>query len=154
MIVAWRLVKQRQAETAFSGEGARLYGGRWNHRGTSVVYLSGSLSLAALELFVHLGPDDIQLQLVSIDVEIPKNVQIENIEPGALPPNWRQEPPPDSTKEIGTRWIQSGRSAVLRVPSVIIPVEQNFVLNPQHPAFEQLIIGEPRPFSFDSRMWK
>jgi RES domain-containing protein len=154
MIVAWRLVKERQADAAFTGEGARLYGGRWNHRGTTVVYLSGSLSLAALELFVHLGPDDIHLRLVSFRVEIPQNIQIDIVEPSILPRDWRNEPPPDSTKEIGTRWSESGRAAVLRVPSVITPVESNFLLNPRHSAFERIKIGDPQPFSFDPRMWK
>lgn len=153
MIAAWRLVKAKRKATAFNGEGARLAGGRWNHRGTSVVYVSGSLALAALEAFVHLQRAAAAIAHVSFRVEIPDDAVAE-LEPTALPTDWRAEPPPDATKQIGTDWAAAGTSAVLRVPSAIVPREHNFVLNPGHPDFRRLVISPPEPFSFDPRMWK
>ncbi len=154
MIVVWRLVKERQTTDAFTGKGARLYGGRWNYEGISVVYTGGNLSLSALEQFVHLGTEDIHLRFVYFRLEIPDNVRVEVVKSNALPPNWREEPAPDSTKDIGTRWVEASRSAVLRVPSIIVPVEYNYALNPHHPDFGLIRITDPKPFSFDPRMWK
>ncbi|MBI4702564.1 MAG: RES domain-containing protein [Deltaproteobacteria bacterium] len=154
MITAWRIVKARHAADAFSGEGARLYGGRWNHRGTPVVYLGGSLALAALEYFVHLGAYAAGLRFVALRVEIPRGVRVREVALAALPRLWRAEPPPDETKDLGTRWIRAAATAVLRVPSVIVPAESNYLVNPAHPDFRKLAIGAPEPFAFDPRMWK
>ena len=153
MIVAWRLIKAKRQATAFDGEGARQAGGRWNHQGTAVVYVSGSLALAALEAFVHLMRAASVIPHVTFRVEIPENIVTE-LQQKDLPRNWRSEPPPDITKQIGTDWVAAAASAVLRIPSVIVPVEHNFVLNPVHPDFKKLNISKPEPFSFDPRMWK
>jgi len=151
VIRCWRLVKTKHTATAFSGLGARLAGGRWNHPGEAVVYVSGALSLAALELFVHLGlRSRMLLELVSIPVEIPEGLIWE---PPNLPKNWRAQPPPDETKTLGSEWLRSADSCVLKVPSAIVPVEFNFLLNPSHPDFSTIEIGDDRPFSFDPRMW-
>lgn len=152
MIRCWRLIKEKHASTAFSGIGARLAGGRWNLAGDAAVYVSGTLSLAALELFVHLGPrSTAAFGLVSIPVEILEELISE---PPNLPKNWRAQPPPSTTKTLGSEWLRSGESCVLKVPSAIVPVENNFVLNPAHPDFSVIRIGEEEPFSFDPRMWK
>jgi len=154
VIRAWRIVKARHAGDVFSGEGARLAGGRWNHRGTTVVYASDSLALAALELFVHLGKARSALSFVFFRIEIPDDVQVESISVDGLSANWRDQPPPDATKNLGTRWFKAGKSAVLRVPSVLVPVESNYLLNPVHPEFLSIRIGAPEPFAFDPRMGK
>lgn len=151
---AWRLVKAKHADTAFDGEGARRYGGRWNARGTPAVYLGGSLSLAALELFVHLTAEDARLAFAAFRVDIPDGVAIRELAPGDLPDHWREEPPPDSCKALGTAWAQTGETALLRVPSVIVPSEHNYVLNPRHQDARRLITHPPQPFGFDDRMWK
>jgi RES domain-containing protein len=149
---AWRLVKRKRVATAFSGEGARLAGGRWNHAGTSVVYLSGTLSLAALELFVHLDSRSrTSLELASIPVTIPDDL-VEVFD--KLPRRWRSEPSPKETKDLGTAWASSGSSCVLRVPSAIIPEEFNYVVNPAHADFGMIVAGEPERFSLDPRLWK
>ena len=153
MITAWRLVRRRQAADAFSGEGARRYGGRWNHRGTPVVYLADSLALAALEQFVHLGHAYAGLRFVFFHVAIPDEA-VESVGPGDLPPNWRTEPPPEETKDLGTAWTRRSRAAVLKVPSAIVPVEVNYVLNPLHPDAQRLRRSPPESFHFDPRMWK
>jgi RES domain-containing protein len=151
---AWRVVKKKHASTAFDGEGARLFGGRWNHQGVSVVYVSDSLSLAVLEQFIHLGTAGLHLSYIYFEVIIPDDVAVSSIEQKDLPKNWRTEPPPNSTKQIGTEWSQSHESAVLRVPSVIVPHGSNLLLNPNHANFVKLKIGKPVDYSFDPRMWK
>lgn len=145
---AWRIVKEKHAATAFSGEGARLYGGRWNSVGTSLVYTSGSKALAALESLVHLNPPVI-FRYVAIPIEFDGSL-VEKVT--ALPSDWTQEPPPPATRNIGDLWAKAARSAVLELPSVIIPGEPNFLLNPAHPDFRKIIIGKPEPFTFDPRL--
>ena len=126
-------------EAGADGEGARLYGGRWNYAGTAVVYTSASLALAALELFVH------------IDVDLLPN---ETVKAASLPRNWRRYPALESLKDIGTNWAARGSTAILTVPSAIIPEEQNYLLNPAHRGFKQVRLRRSIPFHFDPRMWK
>jgi RES domain-containing protein len=145
---AWRIVKAKHAATAFSGEGARLYGGRWNSAGTSLVYTSGTKALAALETLVHLNPP-VLLKYVAIPIEFDESF-VETVT--ALTADWTDEPPPPSTKDIGDLWVKQGRSAVLELPSIIIPGEPNYLLNPAHPGFKKIAIGKPEPFSFDPRL--
>jgi len=145
---SWRIVKEKHAATAFNGDGARLNGGRWNSLGTSVVYTSGSMALAALESLVHLNPP-VTFKLVAIPIEF-DDALIEEL--AELPADWREEPPPLATKEIGDLWIQGWRSAVLKLPSVIIPSEPNYLLNPAHPDFKKIGIGRSNHFSFDPRL--
>lgn len=151
---AWRLVKARQVSTAFDGEGARRYGGRWNLRGTSMVYLGGSLSLAALEIFVHLTAEDARLAFAAIQMDVPDSVSVRELASEQLPDNWREEPPPEACKALGTAWVKSGETALFRVPSVIVPNEHNYLLNPRHRDMRRLRIRPPQPFGFDNRMWK
>ena len=134
-IRAWRLVKAAHAASAFDGEGARRFGGRWNARGTPMVYLGGTLSLAALEVFIHLSAEDARLRFVAMALDIPDVVTIEDLEPEKLPRDWRNEPPPAACQALGTAWAKKEGAAVLRVPSVIVPVEWNVLLNPRHPDF-------------------
>jgi RES domain-containing protein len=154
MTIAWRLVKTRHQSGAFSGEGARIAGGRWNLQGTPVVYASDSLALAALETFVHLGQAAMALKFTAFRIVIPETVAIENASPRSLPRRWRSEPPLPETMEFGTRWAEARRTACLRLPSVIIPREGNFMFNPAHPDFKRITVEQPEPFSFDPRLWK
>jgi len=152
VIRAWRLVKSKHVASAFNGVGAQLAGGRWNRQGDAAVYVSSTLSLAVLELFVYLQVRSrTALRLVSIPVMIPDELIAE---PPPLPANWRAQPPPADTKGLGSEWLRSGSSCVLRAPSAIIPAEFNLVLNPSHAAFGSIEIGRPEPFSLDSRMRK
>lgn len=151
---AWRLVKAKHVETAFDGEGARRYGGRWNERGTPAVYLGGSLSLAALEMFVHLTAEDARLAFATIRVDIADGIAVRELAVKELPANWREEPPPDTCKSLGTAWVEAGQTALLQVPSVIVPGEHNYLLNPRHRDARRLKMHPPQPFGFDERMWK
>jgi RES domain-containing protein len=153
-VLVWRIGSIRYADQAFSGEGARLYGGRWNHRGTRVVYTSATLSLAALELFVHLDTDLIPEHLVAVSAEIPSDLRVDELQSGDLPAAWRSYPAPERLQDLGTRWLLEERTAVLSVPSAVVPSERNFLLNPAHRDFARILTHEPRPFRFDPRMWK
>jgi RES domain-containing protein len=147
---AWRIVKEKHAATAFDGEGAWRFGGRWNSQGTRLIYTSGTLSLAALETLVHLNPP-VPLRYVAILASFDAAL-MESIPASELPGEWMEEPPPQSTKAIGDQWAKQARSAVLEMPSVIIPTESNFLLNPAHPDFKKIKIGKPVPFAWDPRL--
>jgi RES domain-containing protein len=150
MPVGWRIVKEKQVSTAFSGEGAAKAGGRWNSRGVAVVYTSASKSLAALETIVHLNPP-VLFKYKIIRIEFADEL-VEKISAAILPRDWRAEPPPPSTKWIGDAWVRESRCAILAVPSVIISDEVNYMLNPAHPNFKKVALGEPEDFAFDPRL--
>jgi RES domain-containing protein len=152
MRLAYRIVKRRQVKAAFDGEGARIAGGRWNSPGHRIVYLSSTLSLAAMETFVHLGVDAARLDYVYFEVEIPANVVIAKLP--RRPRGWQDEPPSIASMHIGDRWLRLGKTALLEVPSAIVPQESNLVLDPAHKDFTKLRISAARTFTFDPRMWK
>ncbi|MBI3030136.1 MAG: RES family NAD+ phosphorylase [Candidatus Rokubacteria bacterium] len=152
MIRVWRLSKARFA--AFDGEGARLSGGRWNHPRIPLVYTSSTLALAALELFVHLDPSELPDDFVAIPADIAASLQVSRIRPAQLPTGWRRFPAPQALADIGAQWARERKTAVLAVPSAVIPSELNYLLNPLHPAFKQIRVGEAAPFRFDPRMFK
>jgi len=147
---AWRIVREEHGSAAFDGEGAWRFGGRWNSRGTRMIYTSGTLSLAALETLVHLNPP-VAFKYVAIPVEFDEAL-VETFATSDLPADWNEEPPPPSTAEIGDRWVNESRSPVLELPSVIIPAEPNYLLNPAHSEFKRIRIGKPVRFSFDPRL--
>jgi len=151
--VAWRITTKREPSLAFDGAGARLYGGRWNRRGTRLVYAAEHLSLAALELLVHLDPEDQPRELFRFRVELPEDA-LELLDPARLPATWRDYPAPDETAAIGTAWARRGERLGLLVPSVVLPDEKNVLLNPGHSRFQELKITAGEPFSFDPRVWK
>ena len=140
MIRAWRIVKTRYSADAFSGEGARLYGGRWNSSGIAMVYTSGSKSLATLELLVHLHNTSVLPSFSICPVDFDYSL-VELLDPATLPRDWRQSPPPISLQTIGDDWISRGSPVVLRVPSVVIETEHNYLINPAHRDFKKLVIG-------------
>lgn len=152
-LAAWRIVPRRRAGAVFDGEGARLYGGRWNHPGTAVVYASTALSLAALEVFVHADPDTAPA-LVALRAELPPRAQVERVSAGDLPAGWREYPGPEALRDVGTAWVRRGEALGLLVPSAIVPQEENLLLNPEHPGFAGVRLDEPIAFGFDPRMWK
>ncbi|CAN5515964.1 RES family NAD+ phosphorylase [soil metagenome] len=145
----WRIDKP--GREAFSGEGARRFGGRWNSPGVAVVYLSEHQSLAALEIFVHLQPLLPHEKYLAYFVEW-DDAQMETLSQKKLPPDWRASPPGPATMHLGDQWIHHQRSLVLAVPSVILPSERNFLLNPTHPNFRGLRRHKPVEFSFDHRL--
>lgn len=137
------------------GEGSRRYGGRWNSPGRSVVYLASSISLAALELLVHVDPEDAPDDLVILEVVVPSDAGIESLDATALAmvSGWRdQTTPPPEAQALGDAWVQHGESLALYVPSVVIPSELNLLLNPAHPRMRDVRMVSVTPFQFDPRL--
>ena len=138
---------------AYDGEGARRVGGRWNSKGTRVLYMSENRSLAVLEILVHLAaslPD----RYVLGTADIPEDVGVEILDDSRLPADWSTLNPREQevTRQIGDEWVAQQRSAILSVPSVILG-ERNSVLNPAHPDFGRVAFAEPVPFRFDIRLF-
>lgn len=154
MIPAFRLCKTKHAATAFAGEGARIAGGRWNSPGVAVVYASSTLSLATLEVLVHLDDPEAFARMFSwFGMEIPDEL-IELLDESKLPPGWCADETTGATQVIGDAWVRSQRSAVLAVPSVVTPGERNYLLNPVHPSISAIRIAAPQPFRPDPRLAK
>jgi RES domain-containing protein len=153
LVTAYRIVKATRAATAFDGEGARLEGGRWNSPGSSMVYTSQTGALAALEMLVHLGRGSILTSYVTIPCRF-DHALARTLDRSRLPQNWRSYPAPPALQRLGDEWIASGSSAVLDVPSVLIESESNYLLNPRHPDFRKIGVGDPQPFEFDVRLLK
>lgn len=145
----WRIDKP--GRDAFSGEGARLYGGRWNSPGVAVVYLSAHQSLAALEIMVHQQPLTPRGKYLAYQATWDA-AQMERLPPKKLPPCWRDSPSEPANLTIGDEWVKARRSLILTVPSAIVPDEWNYLLNPAHPDFKKLQIARPIPFAFDPRL--
>jgi RES domain-containing protein len=149
----WRIVPEDQADTAFDGEGARLYGGRWNSVGVSLVYGSQHQSLAALEARVHIDKTKMRKLYKCFAFHFDEDL-MELFRVGGLPKDWQQEPPPPSLQLLGDNWVKSGASVILAVPSVVIPKELNYLINPKHPDFAKLKIEKPTDFAFDQRLFQ
>lgn len=154
MPTIYRICKTRHAAAAFDGEGARRFGGRWNSRGTRIVYTAGSLALAALEMVVHLGDEQLLLEYSYLTAEVAEDLIISVDDFRQLPANWRDSPAPIEAQQIGDDWAHARASAVLAVPTSIIPLELNYLLNPAHPDFDKVHLGEPTAFVFDERLLK
>jgi RES domain-containing protein len=151
MPIAWRIVKTRFAQQAFDGEGARLYGGRWNSVGVRMIYTAGSVSLVVLEILVNLENTDV-LPAYSLCAVNFNDGLVASLDRSRFPPNWRDSPSPPELLAIGDAWIASGKSAVLEVPSAVVESESNYLINPAHPDFASLVIEPPQPFAFDPRL--
>jgi RES domain-containing protein len=150
MLTVWRIATARFAEYSFSGEGARRYGGRWNRKGIPVVYTAGTQSLAFLETLVQDQP--LRARYVMIPAQIPTELEIERVRVNELPSSWRDHPAVEELRNIGSNWATGLSSAVLAVPSPVIPAEANYLINPRHPGFAEISIGEPQELVTDLRL--
>lgn len=151
---AFRICKTRFLSSAMSGEGAKLAGGRWNSPGLPVVYAASSLSLATLEVMVHLEESEVFYQLFSwLRIECPKEI-VETRDVATLPTGWHSDETSAAARTVGDEWLRSMRSAVLAVPSVVTQGEINYLLNPRHPDFQLVRISPPQRFRPDARLWK
>lgn len=135
---------------ANGGEGAKRYGGRWNHKGTAVIYAGESVALCALEVLVN--SSQLPTGCIVIEIRIPDSLAIRKLAVSELPGGWDDPSPHDGTRDIGTSWALEKTTPILSVPSSIIPRERNYVLNPNHPDFAQIQFGAPEPFRFDPRL--
>jgi len=148
--IVWRITTARRARTAFSGEGARLYGGRWNPKGVPLVYTAESRALAMLEMLVQDEP--LHARYVVIPATLPDGLAIERVDPAKLPPDWRTPQRTEDVRAIGAEWVRSKRSAVLAVPSAVLPEETNYLLNVLHPDFPRIGLGKRRVLVTDARL--
>ncbi|MEX2600660.1 MAG: RES family NAD+ phosphorylase [Balneolaceae bacterium] len=146
----FRIARKRYIRD-LSGEGARRYGGRWNHKGVAVLYTSPTASLAALEMLVNTSvaslPNDLQLMVLSVPDSIPAG----RIDMNRLPGNWSGWPSPEPLMNIGSDWIAAQSSLLLFVPSAVIPTEWNVLINPGHPDIENVKQMAVHDFRFDKR---
>ena len=150
-LTVWRLCAAKYAATAFSGEGAEYYGGRWSPAGIRIAYCAESRALAVLETIANAEERDRLLarEWIFICADVPGELIVK---PGRLPQGWRQYPHPPETQTYGAEWVQSRGSGALRVPSAVVLGEFNYLLNPAHPDFKRVKIGKSEPFSFDPRL--
>jgi RES domain-containing protein len=153
MITAWRIVSANYKDKAFAGDGARIHGGRWNSKGVAVVYTADSLALASIEMIVNLPAPKLLQKYVRISAQTSLNL-VSELSGADLPEDWNSRPISPSTRAIGDRWIKEQRSAVLRVPSIVVPDEYIYLLNPTHPDFARIKIGKPTIYYFDPRLTK
>ena len=156
MIVSvWRIDKLKWAATSFSGDGARLYGGRWNSPGHPMIYTSEHPALAALEILVHAIPDKLLLRAYcSIEAKFDDSL-LDVLPKKTLPRDWSHDPVSKSTQRLGEIWLASEESRpVLKVPSAVVNGSFNYLINPLHPRLRQIRIGKPKPFRFDPRLGK
>lgn len=152
-IRALRIIKARLANQAFTGEGARLFGGRWNSPGVPIVYTSATASLAVLEVFANVQRAELlgAYMLVSCDFD---ETLVTRVTREELPKHWRDSPAPPELRSIGDEWVRQGTSAVLAVPSAIIESEFNYLINPKHEDFRRVARSRPEPFRFTLRLIK
>ena len=151
---AYRITQRQHAAASFNGEGARLHGGRWNSIGTRMVYTADSISLALLEILVHLEDfARVNARYTIVPIEFDESL-LETLNANALPPGWNAPQPSAITQTLGDRWIARMTSPILEVPSVIVEMERNYLLNPAHPDFAKIAIGNGFTFQTDARLFK
>jgi len=138
--------------TDMSGTGARLYGGRWNNIGRSMVYTASSRSLAVLEVLVHLPPTIIPDDFRLITFEAPEDIFEPDV--NAFPPNWYTYPEPDILKRTGDYFLMQNQHLLMKVPSAIVKQEYNYLINPAHAKANKIKVMANEPFTFDERLLK
>ena len=151
-MIVYRIAKKEYIED-LSGNGAKRTGGRWNPKGTSVLYCASTSSLAILEKMVSIDMDLLPDDLCIAALEIPKS-KILKIPKEELPKNWNHYPSPDALKSIGKSWIELGNFCTLQIPSAVNPMESNYLINVKHPLMEKIKIKEVTPFRIDNRLSK
>ena len=155
-LLGWRVASPRYSRTVaemMSGEGSYLYGGRWNSKGTRVVYLGGSLSLAAFELLVHLQRPQVLMSYKNLLVSF-KESHVLSVDKGDLPSDWNKLSVNSPVQYVGDDWVQQSASLILEVPSAVILGEKNYLVNVSHPDYPTLEFGEIEDFRFDPRVLK
>ena len=147
------MLRRKYARAPFDGEGAYRYGGRWSSPGIRLSNTSEHQSLALLEYFVHLDKDDTPSDLALAVAEVPDDLSQEKVEISHLPANWQAPAAPPELTRIGDEFARRGKHCLLVVPSVLAPDEHNCLINPGHPEFHRIVIGEPEPLAYDPRMF-
>jgi RES domain-containing protein len=153
MPIVWRLARSEFADE-LDGEGARLFGGRWNSRGRTALYTSTHLSLSVLEVYVHIPPalrDNLPV-LQAVQISIPADASTTRIPPERLRELMTSTDPMAACRAVGDHWIDRGEELILEVPSILVVEETNLILNPAHIGMKDVAIVSARAFHFDSRL--
>jgi RES domain-containing protein len=148
----FRVLRAAYARNPFDGEGAYRYGGRWSSPGTCLAYTSEHQSLAMLEYFVHLDPEDAPDDLVLARADVPDNLSRERMQAREMPAHWRETPAPSELAQIGDEFVERAENCLLLVPSALAVNENNWLINPQHPEFKKIAVNPPEPLRYDARM--
>jgi RES domain-containing protein len=148
----FRVVPSPRAKE-LNGEGARLFGGRWNSKGVPMIYTSTTASLAVLETLVHINMGSFPDNLVMATLEIPDEL-VQTLNTNQLPKNWVAYPASAEVKEIGDAWAKNESSLGMLVPSAILPQENNLIINPRHPQAGSVKIVDITPYQVDRRLLK
>jgi RES domain-containing protein len=146
-VIAWRLATT--LHPPLTGDGARRRGGRWNSPGVPLVYASSTLSLAVLEMLVHVESTQLPVNLAAIELRLPDD-SIETLD--TVPEVWFADPSQRQSRRFGDAWASERRSVVLRVPSAVVPREHNLLINPVHPRFADVEVVSQQPFRRDARL--
>ena len=154
MTRVYRILRKRYSKKPLSGEGAYRFGGRWSSPGTRLAYTAEHLSLAMIEYFIHIDPEDPPKDLVLVAADVPDQVSRTSISVKRLSSNWRQSPAPPELTSIGDRFVHDYRAAVLIVPSALAPGESNWLINPGHPEFSRIRLHPVEPFRYDPRFFR
>jgi RES domain-containing protein len=148
----WRLSRKAFAKEPLDGKGGLYAAGRWHSAPRLIVYASQSLALATLEVLVHVDPDLAPDDLVAIEIDVPKRVRVIRLTPAKLLGSWRRYPAPRSLQKVGNTWLDCLETAVLCVPSAVIPSELNYLINPLHPQVRHVRVVSKTAFAFDPRL--
>ena len=152
-MIVYRLCK-RVYSYDLSGRGAEASGGRWNGKGTAMVYTSASRALCMVEIMVQIPAGIIPKDYYLVSISIPDIIRVLTLDPKDLPNNWNKNPIPASTQKLGNAFIAAQEALVLKVPSAIVQDEWNYLINPLHKDFKKVKIAATEPFSFDTRLFR
>lgn len=152
-MLVFRLSRAKYANQ-LNGKGAAKSGNRWNSKGTEIIYTAESRALAMAEVAVHLQLTNLPQDFVMLEIEIPENLVVGEIDTSDLDDNWSDNPPHLNSQKLGDLFIQSGATCILRVPSAIVPGDFNYLMNPHHPNFPSIYLHKIVKFPFDNRLLK
>lgn len=152
-MIVYRITRKRYARD-LSGKGAKMAGGRWNSPGIPILYTSGSIALAMLEVAVHLPLEKLPKGFCLTSIKIPEDFQEKKIERKKLPLNWSLSIHAPYTRSIGDNFIKDNNHLTLKVPSAVVPEEYNYLINPNHQYFSKVEIINVKELNFDSRLFK
>lgn len=151
-MIVYRLSRSRFAKD-LSGRGAELAGGRWNSKGTAILYTSDSIALCTVEVAVHMPLGIVPLDYQLIQIEFPDDVTVIEVPETELPEDWKSFPHGNATQQIGDAFVQAQEALVLKVPSAAVQGTYNYLINPRHPQFQKVTIVAITPFEFDKRLF-
>jgi len=151
-MIVYRLSKEKYCND-LSGKGAELSGGRWNSKGTAMIYTSSSRALSTAEIAVHTPVGLIPENYYLVEIEVPDNPKIEEVSVSQLPAKWNQFPHSHDTQRIGGQFIASSKLLLIKVPSAVVQGDFNYLINTQHADFSKIKIRKTELFSFDERLF-